>query len=263
MILRTLVSRGFLSPSHHYIPCAKEELLIGTAWGKVQIWREYSESPVSERREPNVYFLRFLGSRGRAEMATLDPADRVAGLGAEVWTVNPPAFGQTSGPPDLERYADCALAAIDRLRKHARGKPIWVCGKSIGTAAALLAVAEGGASGVILRNAMPLAELLRRHYARRTAWLSRYAIAPFIPARLDSIANARKAIVPSMFVVSKDDRVVPPSYQREVISAYRGPTTVLEVKGGHDERALVPSDEDAYRRAVQLILTGQMQTTGS
>ena len=263
MILRTLVSRGFLRPSHHYIPCRKEELLIGAAWGTVQIWREYSEAFRDRRREPDAFFLRFLGSRGRAEMATLDPADRLAGLQAEVWTVNPPAFGATSGPPSLERYADCALLAIDCLRKYASGRPIWVCGKSIGTAAALLAVANGGVSGAILRNAMPLVQLLERHYVRRTLGFSRYLVAPFIPARLDSIANARKSSAPAMFMVSTQDRVVPVPYQREIISAYRGPTTMLEVAGGHDERTLAASDEEAYRQAMQLFLAGQRPACGS
>ncbi len=254
MILGTLVSRSFLRPSHHYIPCRKEELLISASWGVVQVWREYSEGPSGRQRAPEIYFLRFLGSRGRAEMATLDPANRLPGRAAEVWPVNPPGFGRTTGPGDLGRYADCALLAIDHLSKHCRGRPIWVCGKSIGTAAGLLAAAHGGVAGVILRNAMPLRELLARHYAWRTLGLSRYAIASAIPRRLDSLSNARRVAVPGLFLVSKQDRVVPAAYQREVIGAYDGRTTVLEVAGGHDERALQPEDEAAYRRMVRALV---------
>jgi pimeloyl-ACP methyl ester carboxylesterase len=254
MILRTLVSRGFLRPSHHYVPSRKQELLIRAPWGVVQVWREYSGRLDRKGHEPRVYFLRFLGSRGRAEMATLDPADRLENTAAEVWTVNPPAFGGTTGPADLERYADCALLAMDHLRTHAEGKPIWVCGKSIGTAAALLAAASGGAKGLVLRNAMPLRELLSRHYALRTAGLSRFAIAPAIPSRLDSIQNASRLVAPALFLVSRQDRVVPPPYQQRVISAYGGRTTVLEVAGGHDERALRADDEAAYRRTVKALI---------
>jgi pimeloyl-ACP methyl ester carboxylesterase len=162
-LLKRWISRAFLRPSHHYIACGKEELLIGTPWGKVQLWREYSHPGAA--RSAQIYFLRFLGSRGRAEMATLDPADRLAGAACEVWTLNPPAFGGTTGPAELERYADCAAAAFEYLTRHARGVPVWLCGKSIGTAAALLAAAQGGAAGVILRNVMPLRELLSRHHA--------------------------------------------------------------------------------------------------
>jgi pimeloyl-ACP methyl ester carboxylesterase len=146
------------------------------------------------------------------------------------------------------------ISTIAHLRRHAAGQPIWVCGKSIGTAGALLAASEGGISGVILRNAMPLRELFSRRYAWRSLGLSRIAVAPLIPARLDSLANARRATAPAFFLVSRADRVVPPPYQRRVIEAYRGRTTVLEVAGGHDERVLAPPDEAEYGRLLRSLV---------
>jgi pimeloyl-ACP methyl ester carboxylesterase len=80
-------------------------------------------------------------------------------------------------------------------------------------------------------------------------------LAPAVPERLDSMANAAKASVPALFLVSRDDRVSPPAYQREVISAYRGPVTVLEVAGGHDNRQLQLGDEAAYARTVRRLLS--------
>jgi pimeloyl-ACP methyl ester carboxylesterase len=253
-LLKRWISRAFLRPSHHYIPCQKEEILLGTRWGKVQLWREYSER--DQRRPAQVCFLRFLGSRGRAEMATLDPADRLDGRAAEVWTLNPPAFGASSGPAELERYADCALAALDYLCARI-GVPVWVCGKSLGTAAALLAAAHGGPVGAVLRNVMPLRELLTQHYSWRTAGFTATVLAPAVPARLDCVANAAQARVPALFVVSRNDRVSPPSYQRKVIEAYRGPTSVLEVAGGHDERRLGAQDEAAYGKALRNLIGAQ------
>jgi uncharacterized protein len=253
MILSSLISRGFLRPSHHYIPCSKEEHLVDVPWGKVQLWREYNEA-ASRHSPAQLFFLRFLGSRGRAEMATLDPADRVPGTPAEVWTVNAPGFGRTSGPPDLEHYADCAIAAVDYLSKRAEGRPLWVCGKSIGTTAALLAAASSDVAGLILRNAMPLRELLRGHYTWRTAGLSRFLVAPAIPPRLDSLSNAVRARAPALFLVSKEDRVVPPVFQHELIASYAGRAIVLEIAGGHDERVLQPADEEAYRRILGELL---------
>jgi len=188
-------------------------------------------------------------------MATLDPADRLGGRSAEVWTLNPPAFGGTTGPAELDRYADCVLAALDYLCAQVN-VPIWVCGKSIGTSAALLAAAHGGPAGVVLRNVMPLHDLLEQRYAWRTAGLSALVLAPAVPSRLDCTANARKAQVPALFVVSRDDQVSPPSYQRRVIDAYRGPATVLEVGGGHDERHLTANDEVAYGKALRSLIAG-------
>jgi uncharacterized protein len=254
VILTSLISRGFLRPSHQYIPCSKEEHLVDVPWGKVQLWREYSGAPTAAAE---VLFLRFLGSRGRAEMATLDPADRLPGTPAEVWTVNAPAFGGTSGPPDLEHYADCALAAVEYLRERSEGRMLWICGKSIGTTAALLAASQAAVSGVILRNAVPLRELLERHYAWRTGGVSRFLVAPAIPRRLDSLSNARQARAPALFLVSRADSVVPPPFQHELIAAYGGPKTVLEVAGGHDDRALRADDEAAYRRTLQEMMRRQ------
>src|SRR6267143_867490 len=108
MLLSSLISRTFLRPSQHYIPCSKEQHLVSVPWGKVQLWREYSHDARGREMPAELLFLRFLGSRGRAEMATLDPADRLPATRAEVWTVNPPSFGGTSGPANLEHYADCA-----------------------------------------------------------------------------------------------------------------------------------------------------------
>jgi uncharacterized protein len=255
MILSSLISRGFLRPSHHYIPCSKEEHLIDVPWGKVQLWREYNEAASRYSARARLIFLRFLGSRGRAEMATLDPADRLPSTPAEVWTVNAPAFGGTSGPPDLEHYADCAIAAVGYLSKRAEGRPLWVCGKSIGTAAALLAAASSDVAGLILRNAMPLRELLMGHYTWRTAGLSRF-VTRSIPPRLDSFSNAARTRAPALFLVSREDRVVPPVLQHRLIASYGGPATVLEISGGHDERVLQAADEEAYRRMLGEMLAG-------
>jgi pimeloyl-ACP methyl ester carboxylesterase len=255
VIFSSLISRGFLRPSHHYIPCSKEEHLVDVPWGKVQLWREYSRGPNARSTTADLVFLRFLGSRGRAEMATLDPADRLAGGTAEVWTVNPPGFGGTSGPPDLEHYADCALAAAEYVCKRAAGRPIWICGKSIGTAAALLVAANADVAGLILRNAMPLRELLRRHYVWRTAGVSRFIVARAIPSRLDSLSNARRSRAPALFLVSREDRVVPPPIQHEVIAAYGGAKRAIEVAGGHDERAFHPADEREYRKQITELIT--------
>jgi pimeloyl-ACP methyl ester carboxylesterase len=170
-----------------------------------------------------------------------------------VWTVNPPGFGESTGPAELDCYADCALTAFGALLHHAGGAPIWLCGKSIGTTAALLAAAQGGAAGLILRNVMPLRELLCRHYAWRTAGLSRLLSAA-VPTSLDCLANAARCAAPAIFVVSRDDRVSPATYQRAVIDAYGGATTVLEVSGGHDDRQLAPADETAYRTALRRAL---------
>ena len=229
-------------------------MLLPTSWGRIQLWRE-TYQPAGPRAT-EVYIVRFLGSRGRAELATLDRADRLPNVASEVWTMNPPGFGRTTRPPDLARFASSAREVPSHVAEIARGEPLVVCGKSIGTTAALAAVGARGGSDVcalVLRNAMPLRELLKEHYRRRTFGLSAL-LAAAVPPELDSIANASRCHCPALFLVSLGDRVVPPAHQQRVIDAYGGPTTVLDVAGEHDQRTLMPEDEACYRTALRAIV---------
>ena len=184
-----IVSRWFFEPSSHAIPTDKTELVVKAPWGHVQLWRDlrYRAGP-SRRSDGELLILRFLGSRGRAELATADPGDRLESLGAEVWTVNPPGFGASTGPTSLARYAHCALVAADAILAHAEGRPVWVYGKSIGASAALLVAAERPIDCLIVKNAVPVERLL----ARRHGWWNPSLLASLcIPSDLNCMHNAR------------------------------------------------------------------------
>lgn len=66
--------------------------------------------------------------------------------------------------------------------------------------------------------------------------------------------------MPALFLVSRDDRIVPPTYQRQVIDAYQGKKEVLSIAGGHDERRLCAADELLYLQAIR---TFHANTIGS
>ena len=257
-MLDPLVSRIFFRPSHDYLPSRKEELVVSARWGDVQIWREYHLPANAPHAVPELLVLRFLGSRGRAEMATLDPVDRIGDVASEVWTVNAPGFGRTTGPASLKRYADSALLAHEAILKHAAGRPVWVAGKSLGTAAALHVCAQLGASGLIVRNAMPLRELIMRRYAWWNLWLPAWTVARQVPTTLENLTNAWRCQVPTLFLVSHDDRIVPPIFQQQVINAYKGEKEVLSIAGGHDERQLSAEDELRYLRALRALHSNTM-----
>jgi pimeloyl-ACP methyl ester carboxylesterase len=55
----------------------------------------------------------------------------------EVWGVNYPGFGGSTGPARLARIGPAALAAFDALKREARDRPVVVFGASMGTTAAL------------------------------------------------------------------------------------------------------------------------------
>ncbi|HEY2376067.1 MAG TPA: hypothetical protein VGH98_08845 [Gemmatimonadaceae bacterium] len=117
-----LLSRVLFKHSQVYLPCHKDEVVLATDWGRIQLCRE-TYRPAG-RRATDVYIVRFLGSRGRAELATLDPADRLPNVASEVWTMNPPGFGRTTGPPDLTRFASSARQVVSHARTLRAGS-LW------------------------------------------------------------------------------------------------------------------------------------------
>lgn len=250
--MRSLIDRICFSPSTHVISCNKDELIIAAPWGKIQVWRQRNIPGLVNKTKPaDIYVLRFLGGRGRAELATLDPADRLPGMAAEVWTVNVPGFGGSSNEARISLYPQTVMSVVDALIEASEGRPIWVTGKSIGTAAALLAATRSEVTTVILRNVMPMKELIKRRHSwwnagLFSAWLNRQ-----IPVELDAITNAKRCKARALFLVSSRDSLVPPALQHLVIDNYLGPKNVIYVAGDHDERVLSHADEEKYRTALK------------
>src|SRR5262249_60391772 len=54
----------------------------------------------------------------------------------EIWGMNYPGFGGSTGPARLARIGPAAVAAFDVLRREAAGAPIVAYGASIGATAA-------------------------------------------------------------------------------------------------------------------------------
>src|SRR5258708_40164653 len=96
-----------LSPSTKEIVSQKSAVHVPTRAGVVQLWGEASHAASNtEEPGPDLVVVRLLGARGRAELATQDPANRLSGLRSITWTVNPPRFGQSSGPLSVEHYLE-------------------------------------------------------------------------------------------------------------------------------------------------------------
>lgn len=250
MAKRFLLDRLLLRATRGAISCEKRSYFVASTAGlSIEIWIERCprENPESEA---SAFVLRFLGTRGRAELATSDPIDRLPGTPGEIWTVNPPGYGGSTGPASFATYANAALSAFDAMRAVAGDRPIWVAGKSLGSNAALHVAARRPVSGVLLRNPVPLRDFLRQARWRGLpvplAWL-----ASALPADLDAVANAGNSTAPAVMLTSSGDRVVSPALQRLVTDAYVGPKRVLLVPGEHDDRVLPVPDEQRYRESIR------------
>jgi pimeloyl-ACP methyl ester carboxylesterase len=153
----------------------------------------------------------------------------------EIWGMNYPGFGGSTGPARLARIGPAALAAFDELKRHARDQPIVVYGASIGTTAALHVGASrpAGVAGLILHNPVPLREMILRRFGWWNLWLLAGPVALQIPKDLDSIANAQAIRAPAIFLLAEKDEVVPPRYHELVLNAYAGEKRVIRLPGAY------------------------------
>jgi len=176
--------------------------------------------------------LEFCGNGTRAEDIAAWVAHRWDAHPIEVWAVNYPGFGGSTGPAKLDSIPPAALAAYDALATRANGKPILSGGHSIGTAPALYVATKRNVAGLFLHNPPPLRQLIMQRYGWWNLWLVAAPVALQVPVELDSIANASQVRGPAVFVDGMQDGLVPSEYHRMVIDAYAGPKHVIELKDG-------------------------------
>lgn len=162
--------------------------------------------------------------------------------GVEVWGVNYPGFGGSTGPARLARIGPTALAAFDELKRTAGARPIIVSGTSFGTIAALHVAAQRDAAGVVLHNPPALREMIVKGHGWWNLWLVAGPLSRKVPAALDSVANARAANERAVFLLAEKDEIVAPRFQELVVNAYAAEKRLIKLRGaGH----LTPLDPES------------------
>jgi pimeloyl-ACP methyl ester carboxylesterase len=235
--LTPLLDRLVLFPTTDYIYASGARRdPIPFEGGELEIWKAASH-PLKrgEPQEPQVYVLRFYGNADRADHWVAAEAGMWNGRAVEVWGMNYPGFGGSTGPARLKRLGPAALAAFDALKRTAGDRPIVVFGASLGTTTALHVAAHRPVAGLILHNPPALRQIILRQFGWWNLWLLAGPLAQKLPADLDSIANAKKVRVPAIFLLAQKDEVVAPRFQRLVVDAYAGEKRVIQLSGaGHN-----------------------------
>jgi pimeloyl-ACP methyl ester carboxylesterase len=204
--------------------------LLPFAGGQLEVFS--ARSPAAVAVAPRAYVLLFVGNEDRAEPY---PAPMAADYGerpVEVWAVNYPGFGGSTGPARLNLLGPAALTAYDALAIEAAGKPIVVRGASLGSLGALCIAARRPVAGLFIQNPPPLPQLIRGKHGWWNLWLLALPVSISIPSEIDSVANARRCTAPVTFLTSDEDQVVPPAYQQLVFNAYAGPKQIIHIAGG-------------------------------
>ena len=200
--------------------------------GELELWTARSRL-AQQRGRPELYVLRFYGNADRAERWVAAEAEMWNGRAVEIWGMNYPGFGGSTGPARLKRIAPAATTAFDALRREAGERPILVFGASIGTAPALHIAAHRPVAGLILHNPPALRQLILGRYGWWNLWLLAGPVAAQIPADLDCVANARAVHTPAIFLLAEQDEIVAPRFQKLVVDAYASEKHVISLHGAH------------------------------
>src|SRR4029077_1016660 len=85
--------------------------------GELELW-----TAISRRAQQNggadVFILRFYGNADRRERLVASEADEWNNRAVEIWGMNYPGFGGSTGPAWLSRIGPAALTAFDELQHH-------------------------------------------------------------------------------------------------------------------------------------------------
>jgi uncharacterized protein len=239
-----------LYPTTHPIGTQATRHVLADEDGELELWKIASEEA---KASPDMLIVSYPGNGDRAERSAPYEASLWRGKAVEIWTLNYPGYGKSSGSAALSLIPGAALAAYDEVRRIAAGRPVLVSGDSLGTAAALHVAAHRPVDGVILRNPPPLRSLIMGRYGWWNLWLAASVVALQVPSELDSLGNGAKASAPAIFIQATEDNTVPPAYQQDVIDAYRGEKVVVRFAGGHNGMILGVDELKALSEAFHLL----------
>lgn len=223
------------------------ERMVHYEHGELEVF--VTRTALAEKNGPEAYVLTFTGNAGRAEYHTLDVADW-EGKAVELWAVNHPGFGGSSGPASLKRMPAAALATYDALAREANGKPILLSGISLGTTLSMYVASERPVSGLILRTPLPLRSLILRRHGWWNLWLAALPVSSGVPSQLNTLVTAPRVTAPAVFVLIDTDEVIPLSYQQLVVDAYKGEKTIVRVAEGDHNVALAGAVKGQLARNV-------------
>lgn len=248
-MLARLLDRLVLQPTTDELPTdGRVRRDVDFPGGSLEVWSALCAC--RSEADAELFVLKFPGTGGRAERASANPAD-VIGRPAAVWAVNPPGYGGSPGRASLRHTAPSALAAFDALQRVAGDRPIIVTANSLGSLAALHVAAHRPVSGLLLRDPVPLKQLIQGRHRWRPFWGAAWLLGRRAPNDVDSVANAAAARAPLAFVSSERDRVVPNRYQRLIFDAYAGEKKILNLAGADHGQPLAPEHEQAYTELIQ------------
>jgi pimeloyl-ACP methyl ester carboxylesterase len=208
-------------------------------------------SPACGTGEPKAYVLEFCGNGTRAEDITAWLANqRWRQWPVEVWCLNYPGYGQSTGPAALKSIPPAALATYDSLRQTAGERPIILEANSLGSATAIYVATQRKTPMLIVQNPPPLKRLIMGRHGWWNLWLLAGPVALQVPTSLNTPDTAPKVPkdLPALFIQSGGDTIIPPNYGKITHEIYPGPKTVIDIPN-IDHNDGIPAEYEKQIRA--------------
>jgi pimeloyl-ACP methyl ester carboxylesterase len=238
---------------------AAQQLFVERDGRKIEVYTARSKGAL-HLGEPRAFLLEFTGNATRAEQVAEYIAQRWGNRPVEVWVMNYPGFGQSTGPAKLSAIPPAALATYDELSKRANGRPIFVAGNSLGTTSAIYVASQRPVSGAIIQGPVPLQRMILQRHGWWNGWLLAGPVAMQVPGELNCLNNAPQTTAPAVFILAGQDATVPVQYQRLILDAYAGPKRVLmRDHAGHND-GIEGADEARLQEAIDWLWEGQRMT---
>lgn len=224
-----------------WIECFVHRLGAAASWdikepGHLESWEAV--------KRPDDLVLKFPGTGGRAERSSPFPLQMNAesDRSAEVWTWNPPGYGNSPGKPSLKTFSEFAAAWSERVLAARAGKlenskqtRVWLCGNSLGCLPAMhvaaTLMADHPAAVLWVRNPPDLRRVILNISARWRATTAMQHVSAVLPRSVDAMDLAARCKLPAVFLMSEKDTLVLPEYQQGVHAAYVGQKHVVELSG--------------------------------
>src|SRR5688572_30524354 len=96
IIAQMIADRLILRPSTHRVSAlGKSRLALPHRKGDLEVWTQ--RVGATDLDDVDLFVLKFAGTAGRAERSTYHPLDTWSDLRGELWSVNPPGYGGSTG----------------------------------------------------------------------------------------------------------------------------------------------------------------------
>lgn len=231
------------------------------AWdgGELEFWTATSRLAQGwAGKRPDAVVLRFYGNADRPERWVAAETEEWSkdGSAVEVWGMNYPGFGGSTGPARVTKIGPAALAAFDMLKTTAGpDRPIVVFGTSLGSGAALHVAAHRPVAGLVLHNPPALRQIVLWQHGWWNLRLLAGPVAWQLPTDLDSVVNARHVRAPAVFLLAEQDEIVLPKFQRLVVDAYAGEKRVITLRGARHNSPIEGAAVAELRGALDWLLS--------